>query len=204
MTDATPAPQTGAETLPASTTPAANEHGDWFNSLPKEAQDEILALRKEAKANRQKASAAELAAQQAEETRLADEKKWQQLAEKRAADLEALKPIKEQYEALQEAAKASNEKRIKQLPENVRSLVPTDYDPLKLRDWLDNAAPLLTQPRAPNLNPGTQGDGGTALPTLTAEQMEYAQLAGMKPEDYAKYLQLGQKARENPIQLGSK
>ena len=43
-----------------------------------------------------------------------------------------------------ERLKAANEAAIARLPEKVQKVVPTKYDPFELRDWLDAAAPELT------------------------------------------------------------
>lgn len=103
-TDAPPAGSEGGQ--PAADPQAAGS----VDELPEWAQTLVGDLRKENAAHRKKAKSAEQAAQEAEEARLAEERKWQELAEKRAkerdkalAQLEAEKLARMRQEVAQAA-----------------------------------------------------------------------------------------------------
>lgn len=118
---------------------------------------------------------------------LAEQGKWKELAEKRLAELEELKPIKERYEAVQQAVTKSNEARIASIPENMRALVPADYSPDKLSQWLDANLSLLTVRPAPNLDGGVTGGGGKSPIRLSAEEKQMAARLNLSEDEYAKY-----------------
>lgn len=109
-------------------------------------------------------------AQRAEEARLVEQQQYQQLAEKRAKELEALKPLAERTAALEARIKAANEARIGRVPDSLRSVIPADYDPVKLSEWLDANLDKLTKPTAPNIDDGHKSDRtpkpDTKLPSL--------------------------------------
>jgi hypothetical protein len=54
----------------------------------------------------------------------------------------------------------SNERRIEEIPEGMRPLIPTDYAPEKLQTWLNENQSLLTKPTAPDSNAGAGRGGG--------------------------------------------
>ena len=152
-------------------------------------RDYVEKLRQEAADYRTKLRQFEEQQQKAEEERLAKSSQWQELAEKRAQELAALTPIKERYEAMLTALAESNKKRIDQVPEHLRSLVPEYDDPARVAAWLDaNWQALTDKPIAPNLNGGTgNGTQRAKVITLTDAEIATAQKMGIKPEDYQKY-----------------
>ena len=77
-----------AATQPGSAAGPQNGSVQKVEDLPDWAQSMIVDLRKENAGHRTKAKDAEKAAQEADERRLAEEKRWQELAEKRQAELE--------------------------------------------------------------------------------------------------------------------
>lgn len=157
---------------------------DDMSKLPQWAQDVIKGLRKEAGDYRVRAKQAEEAKQKEEAERLAQQGEWQKLAEQRAAELEALKPVSEKAEALAAKIQATNEARIKQLPEAYRGMVPEYDDPVKVSEWLDKNAAALVQRQAPNLDGGAQGDAARNV-KLTAEELAAAKRMNISPEKYA-------------------
>lgn len=163
---------------------------------PEETQALIKQLREEAKAHRLEASdaktkLAELKTQQeaAATAALAEQGKFKDLYEKTAADLAKIKADADEKAAYATAFQASVEKRIADIPEGMRSLVPEGLTPLKLSEWLDKNAALLTSRQAPNFNPGAGGASGGKPVILTAEQVAMAKAFNMTPEQYAKQLQ---------------
>lgn len=112
------------------------------------------------------------------------------LADQYAAEVARLKPIEERATALEAIIRESNESRIKNVPEQMRGLIPSDYPPEKLQRWLNaNEAQLAKQP-APNYDAGAGlGSGGGnsgSTPKLTADELDVAKRMGMSAEDYAK------------------
>ena len=155
-----------------------------MSELPQWAQDEIKRSRKEAGDYRMRAKAAEEARQKEAAKKLEEQGEWQKLAEQRAAELEAMKSVSEKAEALAAKIQATNEARIKQLPEAYRGMVPDYDDPVKVSEWLDKNAAALQKPQAPNLDGGAQGDAAKNV-KLTAEELAAAKRMGISAEKYA-------------------
>lgn len=117
-------------------------------------------LRKENE-KRRKAEEATSARLAAEETkRLESAGEWQKLAEDRAKELEALKAVKEKADKFEAQIKATNEARVKRIPDALRSVVPTGYTPEQLAEWLDKNETVLAGRVAPNLDAGDKGERG--------------------------------------------
>jgi hypothetical protein len=146
----------------------------------------VQQLRQEAASYRTKLREIEDATKRANEERLAQEAKWQELAEQRAKEIEELRPYQERYAAMLEALKAGNEKRLEQIPDGMRSLVPPIDDPATLGQWLDANWSILTgKPLAPSMN----GGAGTPAPrtstvVLTDSELAMAAKMGITPEQY--------------------
>lgn len=162
-----------------------DSHGDWFKSLPPEAQREIETLRGENANTRKKLRDQEEANRKADEKRLTDAQEWQKLAEQRAARLAELEPLQGKLSAIEEQTKTTNEKRIAAIPADLRGLVPSGYDPLTLRDWLDANQSVFTSRRAPEMGAGASGDGGGTGKgsKLTPEQIALARSMGLNEKD---------------------
>lgn len=177
-------------------TPEGAQNGAEAKTFtPEETQARIKQLNEEAKAHRLRAEAAEAklaeqskAAQAAEEKRLAEQGEFKKLYEAANADLNKVKS---------EAAKATEyeavltellNKRMAEIPEGSRSLVPEGYTPLQKLKYIEQNAALLTSRQAPNLNPGAGGTSNGKAVVLTAEQIQTAKQFNMTPEQYAKQL----------------
>lgn len=128
-----------------------------LSKLPPEVQAYIKSLRDENAKHRIKASEIEKAAKTAEENRLAEQQQWKTLAEQRKVELDALTPKATVADALLERISTQNKARIEKLPEVLRTIVPADYDPVKLSEWLDANVDKLTRQAAPNLDGGDKG-----------------------------------------------
>ena len=101
-----------------------------------------------------------------------------------------MKAIEERSTQLENVIRQLNEERIKAVPESMRGIIPTDYPPEKLQEWLVKNAALLVKEPAVNFDACAGGSGGSpVLPVkLTQEQKEMARLAGMTEKEYADYL----------------
>lgn len=128
----------------------------------------------------------------ANKKRLEEEGNWAELARQRAAELEAMKPYQERAKTLEDVIRQSNEARLARVPENMRSIVPTDYAPEKLQSWLNANERLLMQKPAPNFDAGVGGaSGSTGDVQVTDEDRQAAEIArsqgyNVKPEDIAR------------------
>lgn len=126
----------------------------------------------------------------AQQRQLAEQGNYKALAEQHAAEIARLKQIEERANALEAIMRKSNEARIKRVPEQMRSIIPVEYTPEKLQDWLDANEALLTKPPAPDFDAGASGSGGgSRTPELTSEEKQMAQLMNLTPEQYVKQKQ---------------
>lgn len=163
-----------------------------IDDLPDWAQKLVKDLRSEAAANRVAKREAEEAARQREQARLAEEGKWKELAEQRAQALNEIEPYKERATTLEALIRDSNARRLEQVREDMRGLIPTDYAPEKLSSWLEaNWQNLISRP-APSTDAGAGAVGSGNAVRLTEEQKRQAKLYGMTEEQYIAALKKSQ------------
>lgn len=179
--EGTPPP---ADPAPGEADNGGEQQTDDMTGLPQWAQDVIKGLRKEAGDYRVKARQAEEQRQQQEAERLAKQGEWQKLAEQREAELAALKPVSDKAAALEAKISATNEARIKAIPEAYRGMVPDYDDPVKVSEWLDKNQAALQARQAPSLDGGAQGDASKNV-KLTPEELAVAKRLGVSAEKYA-------------------
>lgn len=124
----------------------------------------------------------------AEQAMLAEQGKFKELYEQTLDELKAAKTGVERIETLEALITATNESRVKRIPEKMRPIVPTDYTPEQLSKWLDANEPLLTQEPAPSLDGGRQGDSGSSgnAAQLSQAELAVAKKIGITPEKFAK------------------
>jgi hypothetical protein len=150
--------------------------------------DYVQQLRQEAAAARVKLREIEESQKKADEARLVEQQEWQKLAETRAQEVEQLRPFQEKYAAMLEAIKSGNEKRLEQVPDTMRSLIPPIEDPATLGQWLDANWHILTgKPTIPALNGAAGSNQPRTIPaggTLSEAELTMAANMGISPEDY--------------------
>lgn len=119
---------------------------------------------------------------------LEEQGNFRALAEQHAAEVARLKPIEERAATLEKIIRESNDARIKNVPEQMRDLIPSDYPPEKLQTWLNANESKLVQPPPPRYDAGAGANGSTApnVNSLTAEEKQVAQMMNMTPEQYLK------------------
>ncbi len=143
---------------------------------------------RESEANRYKSERDTLTV--AQRKQFEEQGNYKALHEQSAAELATLKPFKERAEALDKIIRASNEERVKTIPDSKKNLVKPLMDvlpPEKLQEYLNANPDLFVKEPAPNYDAGAGGSGGSrGEPKLTAEEQEMAAKMGMKPEDYIK------------------
>lgn len=167
-----------------------------LEDLPEAWQKEIRELREESGRRRLQLREYEQRIQevsQADQARLAEQGQWKTLAEQRQQELAKLKPYQERAESLEGMIRKSNEVRISRVREDMRPLIPTDYPPERLSEWLDaNLERLNTRP-APDIDAGAGGGSGKGASSVqvTDEDRRAAALAqeggyNLTPEAVAK------------------
>jgi hypothetical protein len=188
---------------------AEKKHGDWFNSLTKEAQDEITKLRTENAAHRtsQKGADEELEdlrkkneEYEAEKKKQAEEQgKFKELHETAQKELEAVKPVKKRMKELEASFAAELAIEMKTLPEELASIVNDANVPVEKK--LDMARKLKGAKTPPKDSPGNERPGagnateaeGKLLEEIKNEkdmEKKAAKLTDLKkknPALYAKY-----------------
>lgn len=123
----------------------------------------------------------------AQRKQLEEQGKFKELAEQSAAEVARLKAFEEKAVTYETIIRESNESRIKNVPDQMKNLIPTDYPPEKLQKWLNANEAQLVKPPAPNYDAGAGvGGGGSGTAKLSAEEVETAKKFGMTPEEYAK------------------
>lgn len=122
---------------------------------------------------------------------LAEQGNYEALAKERAEQLATLAPFKERAEALEQRIRASNDAMIERIPEDMRKVVPVNYTPEQLAEWLESNLSLLTKAPAPPLDGGAGGGSGKQAVTVTDADRTAAEIARrngyvVTPEDIAK------------------
>ena len=113
------------------------------DELPEWAQRELKEARQEAQRYRNERKTAEEAAQRAEEERMAQSAEWQKLADSRKAKVEELTPKAELADKLTAMVAAQYEATIKDWPEQVRAMAPSDDAGILTKlEWMNKATPL--------------------------------------------------------------
>ena len=169
-------------------TPDSGDDGEIdLSTLPPAAQKYIKSLRAEAAEKRKALQAMATETSKREQERLQAEGKWKELAEARERELMGLKPYEERASTLETILKQQNAARIAQIPEDMRTIIPSDYAPERLSAWLDSNFAKLTRPIAPNIDAGAGGMGGTPPMKLSDDEMAIARKVGLTAEQYAKW-----------------
>ena len=174
-----PAPNTETATGAGSPgdTPQA---GQTVDSLPPWAQDLISSLRGENATHRKAKKEAELAAQAAEEARLAQEKEWQQLAEKRQARIQELEPLSEDVDRYKGAVTSLLEQRRAGLPDHIITLLDK-LDPVEQLQWIAENADKLGRQAPGDINADRRSDEPPPPEVTEDEVKEFAARMGVDP-----------------------
>lgn len=157
------------------------------------AMAEIGRLRKENKDRRlsedtltqqaKEAAAQAALAAKTEQERLAALGQWEQLAKQRETELAQYKPYQERATTLEKLITESNRRRIEQIPESLRSLVP-DGSAEAVAAYLDKNWAILQRKAAPETDAGA-GQGGSGKAALTDEEKAMARQFNLTDEQYA-------------------
>jgi len=164
--------------------PAAEPQKTEEHMIPKGRLDEEIQKRKDLE---KRLAAIEKANQEAETKRLKESEDYKALYEKTQAELSEVKPRAEKAESMEQALKEDLEAQIAAIPEDRRTLIPTELPVDAQLKWISRNRPLLSKAAPFDIGAGKQGGEGKSV-ELTAEQREIAQKLGLKPEDYAKNL----------------
>ena len=193
MTDATttqavnPEPQAGDGKQVEPEQPIAGEQAQPLT--PEAMRAELEAARKEAARYRTQLRQQEKAAAEADAKRMAEQGEYKALYESVRAKAEAADALQERLDAITAATEAANKRRIDAIPEHMRSLVPAYDDPLKVAEWLDANAAVLSKTLAPPLDGRAGGNGGLPALDETAIKAQAVRL-GLDPESYYRQAQM--------------
>ena len=121
-----------------------------------------------------------------ERKKLEAEGNYKALLDKTETELQALKPRLERAEAYEQALRASNDVRIDRIPQSIRAVVPVDYPPDQLSQWLDTSLPLLLERPAPDFAAGAGSSNGQVSGTLTDAESGWATRFGVKADEIEK------------------
>lgn len=159
--------QTQVSTDPAKSGEGADSDDSFLATLPPQTRKELLDLRREVNDKRienkrlkDEEQKRQAEASKAEQAKLEADKQWETLAGKHKATIDELTPKAEQADRLLALITSQNTARIEKLPKEMQSLVPTNYDPVALSEWLEANAAVLAKPKVPNLDAGSGGDKG--------------------------------------------
>lgn len=165
-----------------------------IESLPIDVQAYIKELREEAKNNRESKTTLQQqldAAKTAQQAQLAEQGQFKTLAEQHAVEVARLKAFEGRTTELEQIIRASNDERIKSIPDNKKALVQPLIDilaPDTLQVYLNANPSLFVKEPAPDYNAGAgaNGGGGNGAPKLTVDEQEAAKRMGITAEEYAK------------------
>jgi len=163
---------------------AGSENTGKEPMIPRERFD---AVNQKLKDTEKRLAAIEKASQEAETKRLKESEDYKALYEKTQAELSEVKPKAEKAESMEQALKEDLEAQIAAIPEDRRTLIPTELPVDAQLKWISRNRPLLSKAAPFDIGAGKQGGEGKSV-ELTAEQQEQAKKLGVKPEDYAKNL----------------
>ena len=169
--------------------PEQPTQGEHAQLTPDALRAELEAARKEAARYRTQLRQQEKAASDAEAKRMAEEGKYKDLYESIKPKAEAAAALQERLDAITAQTQAANARRIEAIPEDMRSLVPAYDDPLKVAEWLDANAAILSKPAAPPLDGRAGGNGGLPALDETAIKAQAVRL-GLDPESYYRQAQM--------------
>lgn len=152
--------------------------------IPKARMDEVLQKNKELK---DRLDAIEKAQKEAEEKRLTEANNFKELYDKTKVELEGLRPKAAVAEESEKVLQSVLESQIAEIPEHFRTLVPDGLSTNQKLQWISQNKPLLMKEKGFDIGAGKQGGGSPDVTTLTAEELDLANKAGIKPEEYLKY-----------------
>lgn len=153
--------------------------------IPKTRFDEVIKKQHEAEAELARIKAE----RQAEaEKRLVEQEEWKQIAEERGTKLEEAQRKAQKADSYEARAEARYEQVLKDLPDEVKNLIPEKYSTVDKLDWIDTNRAILTKPQAVQTGAGIRGAGGSSAPDfeLTEAEKAMAKKFGMTEEEYAK------------------
>jgi hypothetical protein len=110
----------------------------------------------------------------------------------------ALEQAQATQKRLLEETATANQAVIDSLPVELRGVVPTDYEPSKLRHWLDANVNLLRNRLAPPSDgaAGSSQDRNNDAPAIGADEAALARALGIDPSQLVKELRAGRQKSE--------
>jgi len=165
------------------TTPAEAKKTDE-HMIPKSRLDEEIQKRKDLE---KRLSAIEKAGREAETKRLKEQEDYKALYEKAESELTEYKPKAEKVETLETVLKETLDNAIKEIPEDSRSLIPSELPIDAQLRWISVNRQILAKVPPVEQGAGRRGGGETKNVQLTPEEQQIARDWGVSDEEYAKY-----------------
>ena len=136
--------------------PSAETINTESHMIPKSRFDEVNSENKKLRAELE---AREKAERERTEKTLLEQERYKERADKRAAELTEANAKAGKADAYEAAVNRLLETELASLPEEVRDLVPEDYEPHKKIDWIAKNKAKLLKPAPPNIGAGGIGAG---------------------------------------------
>jgi chromosome segregation ATPase len=132
---------------------------------PENVQHLIRSLRSEAQQRREanealmaKLEKIESEQSKAEEDRLANNQEWEKLAKQREEKIKEIMPTLERVEKLESALNATIDAQLKEIPQEMHTLMMHLDDPLDKLAWLTENLPKLKKSKTPPLDGGRRSE----------------------------------------------
>lgn len=163
---------------------------DWIpRSRFNEVNNELKERRQELEKIKKQQEELRAKEEEARQKALLEQQEYKELWENAENERKELASYKERYEAFLAQTQGENEKRISQIPEKMRSLVPKYDDPLEVRAYLDQNWELFNQKQFPKLDGGAGGSGRADANENSRERewvIQKAQALNLDPVEFGK------------------
>ncbi len=126
------------------------EAAGYRTKLRGEEAEKKRLLDEKTKAERERATA--------DAKKLEEQGEYKTLYEQQQAAIVTLKAKADQADAYEQKLQVRNEDRVKAIPDSHVKLVPKNYTPADLAEWLDANETLWKKPEPPNFDAGKKGD----------------------------------------------
>ena len=130
-----------------------------YAAAMKKRADDAKAEATAAKQARQELQERMDAIEAANQEKLQQRGEYEQLYKDAMTEAEKLRQYQTEADALRGVLQSANTKRIEQIPEDLRDIVPDGLSPTQLSSWLDKSLPKLTRKPAPDIDAGVGGSG---------------------------------------------
>ena len=163
---------------------AESKNTEQEHMIPKSRFDEInQKYQDEAK----RRAALEKQIEENQKKRLKEQEDYKALYEQAEGELAELKPKAERLTTYEATLKETLDAAVAEIPENKRTLIPSEYSVDQQLKWISQNRALLSKLSPVDQGAGVRGGGESKSVELTPEERQIAADYGMTAEEYAKY-----------------